>query len=98
MHELFRIVDMALPKVVVVEEVRQLLSGQSGYAMSTLMREFDARGFQVAYRILNGLSFGGVQNRDLAVAKRRAGKDDALCSSQIALALVDHHAVIMLSS
>jgi len=64
MHELFRMVDIALPKVVVIEEVRQLLSGQSGYAMSTLMREFDARGFQVAYRILNGLSFGGVQNRD----------------------------------
>ncbi len=55
--EVFRLLDTANPRFVVLENVSFMLSLDSGSAMERLVRAFEDRGFHWAYRVVNSLAF-----------------------------------------
>lgn len=59
----FRIVDMARPKAVVIENVPGLKRLYGGKAFDGIMKEFETRGFSVSHSILSADDYGVPQMR-----------------------------------
>jgi DNA (cytosine-5)-methyltransferase 1 len=53
----FRLIDRQSPKWVLLENVSFMLRLDGGSAMNHLVSEFESRGYQWAYRVVNSLSF-----------------------------------------
>ena len=61
--EFVKFVDMAQPKVVLIENVRGIITSNNGYAKDRIYEIFDSRGYTVSHRILNAADYGIPQSR-----------------------------------
>ena len=59
----FKFVDIANPKVVVIENVRGIITSNNGYAKNRIYEIFEARGYSVNHRILSASDYGVPQRR-----------------------------------
>lgn len=56
-EHVFRLIDRSHPKWVLLENVSFMLRLDRGSAMARLVKEFEGRGYQWAYRVVNSLAF-----------------------------------------
>lgn len=61
--EFVKFVDMAQPKVVLIENVRGIITSNNGYAKDRIYEIFESRGYTVSHRILNAADYGIPQSR-----------------------------------
>lgn len=61
--EFVKFVDTAKPKVVVIENVRGIITNNNGYAKDRIIEIFKERGYKVAHQILDASSYGVPQKR-----------------------------------
>lgn len=61
--EFVKFVDMAQPKVVLIENVRGIVTSNNGYAKDRIYEIFESRGYTVNHRILNAVDYGIPQSR-----------------------------------
>ena len=56
--EFVKFVDLACPKVIVIENVRGIVTNNNGYAKDRIYEIFENRGYKVAHRILDASDYG----------------------------------------
>lgn len=61
--EFVKFVDLAHPKVVVIENVPQIMTKNDGYARKRITQIFEERNYFVSHSILNALDYGVPQKR-----------------------------------
>ena len=61
--EFMKFVDLAHPKVVVIENVRGIVTNNNGYAKDRIKQLFEKREYKVSYQILDASMFGVPQKR-----------------------------------
>lgn len=61
--EFVKFVDLAKPKVILIENVRGIVTSNNGYAKDRITEIFEERGYSVSYKILNAAEYGVPQNR-----------------------------------
>lgn len=61
--EFVKFVDLAKPKVVVIENVRGIITSNNGYAKDRIYEIFESRGYTVNHRILSASDYGIPQRR-----------------------------------
>ena len=61
--EFVKFVDMANPRVVVIENVRGIITSNNGYAKDRIYEIFENRGYTVNHRILSASDYGVPQRR-----------------------------------
>lgn len=61
--EFVKFVDLAKPKVILIENVRGIVTSNNGYAKDRITEIFEERGYSVSYKILNAAEYGIPQNR-----------------------------------
>lgn len=61
--EFVKFVDLAKPKVVVIENVRGIITSNNGYAKDRIYEIFESRGYTVNHRILSASEYGIPQRR-----------------------------------
>lgn len=61
--EFVKFVDRANPKVVLIENVRGIITNNKGYAKDRIYEIFEKRGYKVTHRILDASKFGVPQRR-----------------------------------
>lgn len=61
--EFVKFVDMANPKVVVIENVRGIITNNNGYTKNRIYEIFENKGYTVAHKILDASEFGIPQKR-----------------------------------
>lgn len=61
--EFVKFVDMAQPMVVLIENVRGIITSNNGYAKDRIYEIFESRGYTVNHRILNAADYGIPQSR-----------------------------------
>lgn len=61
--EYVKFVDLLKPKVIVIENVRQILTKNSGYACKKIYEIFESRGYKVNHCVLNAEEYGVPQKR-----------------------------------
>lgn len=61
--EFVKFVDLAKPKVVVIENVRGIITRNNGYAKKRITEIFEERGYQVVNKILDASEYGVPQRR-----------------------------------
>ena len=61
--EFVKFVDLAKPRVVLIENVRGIVTKESGYAKDRIYEIFEERGYKVNHCVLNAADFGVPQNR-----------------------------------
>ena len=61
--EFMKFVDLAHPKVVVIENVRGIVTNNNGYAKDRIKQLFEERGYKVSHQILDASVFGVPQKR-----------------------------------
>lgn len=61
--EFVKFVDLAEPKVVVIENVRGIITSNNGYAKDRIYEIFESRGYAVNHRILSASDYGIPQRR-----------------------------------
>ncbi len=61
--EFVKFVDIANPKVVVIENVRGIITSNNGYAKERIYEIFEKRGYSVNHRILSASDYGVPQRR-----------------------------------
>lgn len=61
------------PKVFLAENVKGLVSWQQGLGIQTMIKDFEALGYYVEYKILNAADYGVPQNRErvIIIGKRK---------------------------
>lgn len=65
--EFIRFVKILNPKAIVIENVRQILTKDKGFAKNKIFEILDESGYNVDVRILNASDYGVPQNRNRAV-------------------------------
>lgn len=72
-YNVFQIISLRKPKVVVLENVKHLVHHDRGRTLSTILRHLDELGYKVSWQILNASDFGVPQNREriIIVAHKR---------------------------
>ena len=72
-QEIIRIAKAKRPAALVLENVRQLVSMEDGRLFSRIVKDIEALGYNVDYRILNALDYGLPQKRErvLIIATRK---------------------------
>lgn len=63
-YEFIRLVDEIKPKVFIFENVKGLLSHDSGKTWETLQNKFNSLGYQICPKVLNAKDYGIPQNRE----------------------------------
>jgi len=61
--EYVKFVDLLKPKAIVIENVRQILTLNNGYACKTIYEIFESRGYTVNHCVLNAEDYGVPQKR-----------------------------------
>lgn len=61
--EFVKFVDIAQPKVVLIENVRGIITSNNGYAKDRIYEIFEKRGYTVNHRVLNAVDYGIPQTR-----------------------------------
>lgn len=61
--EFVKFVDLAKPKVVVIENVRGIVTNNKGYAKDRIYEIFESRGYSVNHKILSASEYGVPQRR-----------------------------------
>lgn len=61
--EFVKFVDLAKPKVVVIENVRGIVTSNNGYAKDRIYEIFESRGYSVNHKILSASDYGIPQRR-----------------------------------
>ena len=61
--EFVKFVDLAKPKVIVIENVRGIVTMDNGYAKKRIYEIFQERGYKVTHRILDASEYGVPQRR-----------------------------------
>lgn len=75
--EFIRFVRLLSPKAVVIENVRQILTKDKGFAKNKIIEILESLGYYVDVRVLNSSDFGVPQNRNRAIfigIKKEIGK------------------------
>lgn len=62
-----RFVDEIKPKVLLIENVRQILTSNKGYVIDTVKEFLEERGYNISYSILSAANYGVPQNRQRAI-------------------------------
>ncbi|OGO82661.1 MAG: hypothetical protein A2Y18_00890 [Clostridiales bacterium GWD2_32_19] len=65
--EYLRIVGDLKPKIVVMENVKGILSMDSGSVRKSIINEFNSKGYRLEYKILNTSDFGVPQERERVI-------------------------------
>lgn len=65
--EFIRFVKVIKPKAVVIENVRQILTKNNGFAKNKIMEILNELGYNVDVRVLNSSDYGVPQNRNRAI-------------------------------
>lgn len=65
--DLVRLIRAKAPRAVVLENVKQLSTIQSGTVISRIVRDLHSLGYTVSWRILNALDFGLPQRRERTI-------------------------------
>lgn len=65
--EFIRFVRLLKPKAIVIENVRQILTKDKGYAKNKIIEILESLGYHVDVRVLNSSDFGVPQNRNRAI-------------------------------
>lgn len=65
--QFIRFVKELMPKAIMIENVRQILTQKEGYAKNKICKMLNELGYNVSYSILNSSDFGVPQNRKRAV-------------------------------
>lgn len=65
--EFLRFVKELRPKAILIENVKQILTKNGGYAKNTICSILDEIGYNVDYKIINASDYGVPQNRERAV-------------------------------
>ena len=77
--EFIRFVKILQPKAIVIENVRQILTQDNGFAKNKIFEILEEQGYNVDVRVLNSNEYGVPQNRNRAVfvgIKNEIGKVD----------------------
>ena len=61
--EFVKFVDIAKPKVILIENVRGIVTNNNGYAKDRIYEIFQSRGYSVTHRILDSSEYGVPQRR-----------------------------------
>ena len=61
--EFVKFVDLAKPKVVLIENVKGIITNKNGYAKDKIYEIFENRGYTVNHKILNAVDYGVPQKR-----------------------------------
>ena len=56
--EFVEIVELVKPKVVVIENVRGIITKDNGYAKDRIYDIFESRGYKVCHKVLNASNYG----------------------------------------
>nr|CDL65630.1 unnamed protein product [uncultured bacterium] len=63
--ELIRIIEQKKPRIVFLENVKNLVSHDNGYTFKVILEELEKQGYFVKYQVLNAMDYGDVpQNRE----------------------------------
>lgn len=62
--DIVRIIDYHQPRVLLLENVKNLLKHDNGRTFKVIRKSLDALGYNVFYKVLNATSFGLPQNRE----------------------------------
>ena len=62
--EIERILKYHMPEVVLLENVKQLITHDKGRTLDTIIKRLEALGYTVDYKVLNALDFGLPQKRE----------------------------------
>lgn len=62
-YEFVKFVDAAQPKVIVIENVRGIVTRDNGYAKNKIYEIFESRGYKVTHKILDASDYGVPQRR-----------------------------------
>ena len=63
-YEIGRILNTKRPSLILLENVKGLLSHDNGRTFQTIMRTFDELGYDLQWQVLNSKNFGVPQNRE----------------------------------
>lgn len=63
-YEVFKILERHKPKVVLLENVKQLVYHDSGKTLSVILKNLQELGYTCTWKVLNASSFGVPQNRE----------------------------------
>ena len=61
--EFVKFVDLAKPKIVLIENVRGIITNNNGYAKNRIYEIFEERGYNVTHKILDASEYGVPQKR-----------------------------------
>lgn len=65
--EYYEIVSKIMPKVFVIENVKNMISSGKGYFINQIYEKFTALGYKVKYGILNAVNYGVPQTRERTI-------------------------------
>ena len=74
-YEVFRIVEAKKPKVVLLENVKQLVYHDKGNTLSTILKGLDNLGYTHTWKVLNASDFGVPQNRERIIIVASQGRE-----------------------
>lgn len=63
-YNVFKIVEAKQPRILFLENVKQLIHHDNGKTISTILDGFKNLGYKMSYKILNASNFGVPQNRE----------------------------------
>lgn len=65
--EFIRITNIVRPKIVIIENVKAILSSHDGFIKDSIVKELNEIGYKVDYKVLNAADFGVPQLRERAI-------------------------------
>lgn len=63
-YDVFEIIELRKPKVVLLENVKHLIHHDKGNTLKVILKDLENLGYKVSYKILNASDFGVPQNRE----------------------------------
>lgn len=77
--EMVKILKEKQPRFFVAENVKGILSANKGKAFPMIIKEFEAAGYSVVYKLLNASDYGVPQKRERVIIVGFKNPKDALC-------------------
>jgi DNA (cytosine-5)-methyltransferase 1 len=66
-YNVFQIIEKRHPKVVFLENVKHLIHHDKGNTLKTIIKDLEALGYKVSWKLLNASDFGVPQNRERVI-------------------------------
>ena len=63
-YQVFKIIELRLPKIVFLENVKHLIHHDKGRTLSIIIKNLEKLGYKVSHKLLNAKDFGVPQNRE----------------------------------